>query len=133
MAISGKVAKIEYGGGKVAQVGGWTVDVNSNIIDVTSFTTGDLQWRSKITGLSDWSGSIDVFQDASSTGLDDLRTNTLTPSTAQFIGYMDKSGGENLRGSVLIESLSVTADLDGTVGNAFTFQGTGALTYSTDT
>ena len=83
--LSGKVAKVEYGGDAgTASLNNWSIDINTNMLDVTSFTTGTLQWRSFIAGLSDWSGTIAGFSDSSSTGLDTIRTNTLTPTTAQM-------------------------------------------------
>ena len=133
-AISGKAAKVAYGGGKVNNFSAsWSIDIDTNMMDVTVHSTGDVQWRDFIAGLSGWSGSIDGFEDATSTGLDDIRTNTLTPSTAQLILYVDKSGGENYRGSALISSYSVASDIDGTADTTVNFQGTGTLTYSSAT
>ena len=133
-AISGKAAKVEYGGGKVTNFSAsWTLDINTNMLDVTTHSTGTVQWRDFIAGLSDWSGSITGFEDPTSTGLDDIRSNTLTPTTAQVILYVDKSGGENYRGSTLISSFSVNSDIDGTADTTVNIQGTGALTYSSAT
>lgn len=131
--LSGKSGKIEYAGGMVEGFNSWSLDVNVDMHDVTTFTTGTLQWRNFIAGISSWSGSIEGLFTTTSTGLTNLRTNALTPTTGQFVGYMDKSGGENLRGSVLIQTMGHNVDIDGTVDVAFSFQGTGALTYSTAT
>lgn len=133
-AVSGKAAKVEYGGGKVVNFSAnWSIDIGTNMLDVTTHSTGTKQWRDFIAGLSDWSGSIGGFEDPTSTGLDDMRTNTLTPTTAQLILYVDKSGGENYRGSSLVETFSVGADIDGAVDTTVSFRGTGALAYSSAT
>lgn len=131
--IAGKVAKVMYGGGDVVSLDDWNVTVNSDMLDVTTFSTGTVQWRDFITGLSDWSGTVSGNFDAASTGLTDLRTNTLSPTTAQLILYMDKSGGENFRGSSLISTMNVQAPIDGKVEIDFSFQGTGALSFSSAT
>lgn len=133
-SLSGKAAKVQYST-DTALVGfnNWSVDVDVNMLDVTVFTTGTLQWRSMISGLSGFTGQISGLFDAASTGQTILRTNTLTPTTALFIGYFDKSGGANLRGSVLISTMNHAVDIDGTADVTFSLQGTGALTYSTAT
>jgi predicted secreted protein len=131
--LTGKSGKIEYAGGKVASIGSWSADVNVDIRDHTTFSTGTLLWRTRKDGLAEWSASADGFFDAASTGQTDIRTNLLTPSTGQFIGYLDKTGGENYRGSCFVSGMSVGADVDGDVTVQFQFEGTGALTYSTAT
>lgn len=131
--LSGKSGKINYAGGHVVSLDEWNLTVNTDMLDTTTFTTGTVQWREFISGLSDWSGTIAGNFDAASTGLTDLRTNTLTPSTGQIILYMDKVGGENFRGSALVSTMNVSAPIDGKVETDFGLQGTGALTFSTAT
>lgn len=131
--ISGKVAKVEYAAGKVDSLDEWNMTINSDMLDVTTFTTGTVQWREFITGLSDWSGTVSGNFDAASTGLTNLRTNTLTPTTGQLILYMDKAGGENFRGSTIISTMNVSAPIEGKVEIDFSFQGTGALSFSSAT
>jgi predicted secreted protein len=46
---------------------------------------------------------------------------------------MDKEGGASLNGSAYVQSLSHSAPIDGKVEVDISFQGTGALTYSTTT
>jgi predicted secreted protein len=131
--LSGKQGKITYKAGQVAAFGGWTMDVNTNMLDVTTFSTGTLQWRDFITGLSDWSGSIDGNFDVASTGLDDIRVNVLTPATGTLQLYMDKVGGEHFSGQVWWQTMGHTADIDGKVEVSLGLQGTGTLTYATTT
>ena len=131
--ISGKKGLVEYAGGQVASVNSWSMDVNTDMLDITSFTTGTVQWRKFLDGLSGWSGTINAFFNAASTGLTDFRTNTLTPSTGQVILYLDKEGGENYRGSCFVSSLGNSVDIDGTANVTIGFQGTDTLTFSTAT
>ena len=132
-ALSGKSAKLQYSTGPVNVLDNWSVDVDVDMLDVTSFTTGTLQWRSMIAGLSGWTGSAAGHFDVASTALADMRVNTLTPTTAQVVFYMDKVGGENFRGTCFLSGMGHTAPLDGRVDVSFDIQGTGSLTYSTST
>ena len=133
-SLSGKAAEVKYSTDtKLVGFNNWNIDVDVNMLDVTTFTTGTLQWRSFISGLSGFTGQISGFFDSASTGQTILRTNTLTPTAALFVGYFDKSGGENVRGSVLISTMNHAVDIDGTADVTFSLQGTGALTYSTAT
>lgn len=133
-SLSGKAAEVKYStDSKLVGFNSWSIDADANMLDVTTYTTGTLQWRSFIAGLSGFTGTISGFFDAASTGQTILRTNMLTPTTALFVGYFDKVGGENLRGSVLISTMSHSVDIDGTADVTFSMQGTGSLTYSTAT
>ncbi len=134
MAISGKRGRIQYGGADVGDINSWSLDINHDTLDVTAWTTDNAQWRTFISGLSGWSGSVSGFWDLTgSTNQKDLQDNVLTPSTAQIILYVNSSGGENYRGSCLLSRQSVSAEISGSPTLAFDFQGTGALTYSTAT
>ncbi len=133
--ISGKVALFEYGGAQaqVASVDNWTITVDTNMHDVTTFSTGDLQFRDFIPGLSGWNGTVSGNFDEQSTGLEDMRVNTLVPATATVQFYADKVGGEHLTGNTFISGMGQTAAIDGKVEIDFSLQGTGALTYSSAT
>lgn len=133
MAIAGKKGTLSYGGGNVATIMTWSLDVPTDMLDVTSFTTSAPQWRSFIDGLSQWSGSFDGPFDPSSTGQDDLITNTLTPSTAAIVLELDQTGGGKFNGSCFISNGSFNASIDDLTGVSFSFQGTGALSYTTTT
>ncbi len=131
--ISGKAAKVLYGTAPVNILDSWDLTADTNMLDVTTFSTGTTQWRDFIAGLSGWTGIVSGNFDIGSTGLTDMRVNSLTPSTAAIELFMDKVGGESLDGSVFISSMGHTAPIDGTVEVSFSFQGTGALTFSTTT
>ena len=131
--LSGKQALIEYGGGQVASFDDWNMTANTNMLDVTTFSTATLQWRDFIPGLSDWSGTISGNFDAASTGLTDLRTNFLTPTTGTIKLSMDKDGGESFTGTTYLSMMSHTAPIDGVVEVSLNYQGTSTLTFSTTT
>ena len=131
--ISGKEAKVLYSTAAVNVLDSWDITANTNMLDVTTFSTGTTQWRDMINGLSDWSGTVSGNFDIGSTGLTDMRVNALTPSTAQIELYLDKVGGESLLGSCFISSMGHTVAIDGKAEASFSIQGTGALTFSTTT
>jgi predicted secreted protein len=131
--LSGKSGKIEYGGGKVASIRNWSLNMDTNMLDHTSWSTGTDQWRSFTAGLSGWSGSAGDLWDETSTGQDTMRTNFLTPSTATIVFHMDKSSGGSFSGACYVSGISMGAAIDGDVTANYTLQGTGALSYSTST
>lgn len=133
-AIQGKKAKLDYAGNtKTESIRNWTVDIDVDMLDTTVQSTGTVQWRTFLDGLSGWTGTAEALFDAASTGLTDMRTNTLTPSTATVVFYLDKTGGENFSGGAFIESASYSAAVDGLVEASFDFRGDGALSYATAT
>jgi hypothetical protein len=132
-AIAGKQGKVLYKGGHVVNLGAWSLDQNLDMLDVTDFSTGTVQSRDFIPGLQNWSGTIDGNFDAASTGLTDIRDNTLTPATGNITLYMDKVGGENFTGAVYWQTMGHTADVEGKVELSLGFQGTATLTYATTT
>ena len=132
-AITGKSGTVIYGTGSVATLNSWSIDVGTNMHDVTSFTTAAVQWRTFVAGLSGWTGSLDGTFDPLSTGQDDLFVATITPTTAAVVLELDKNEGGKFTGSCYIESLSVGADIDSPVSVSWSMQGTGSLAYTTST
>lgn len=132
-ALSGKTGLFTYKGGQVANFDTWNMTITNDTIDVTAFSTGEAQWRQFITGLSSWTATASGNYDLSSTGLDNLRTALLTPSTGTGKFEMDQTAGGGLTGDTYITSGSISAPVDGKVEVDFNFQGNGALTYTTAT
>ena len=132
-AITGKSGTITYDGGSVARINSWSLDVDTNMHDVTSFSTDAVQWREFVDGLSGWTGSIAGVFDSASTGQNDLITNSLTPVAATVVMELDKSAGGKLSGSAYLSSMSAGSDIDATADMSWSVQGTGALAYSTST
>ncbi len=130
---SGKEAKVLFSTGAVNNLDAWDVTADTNMLDVTTFSTGTTQWRDFTPGLSGWSGTVAGNFDIESTAATDMRVNALTPSTAQIELFADKVGGENFVGSVFLNSMGHSVSIDGKAEVTFSFQGTGALTFSSDT
>ena len=132
-AVAGKQGTIVYDGGSVATVNNWDLDLTNDMLDVTSFTTALPQWREFIDGLSGWTGGVSGIFDGSSTGQNDLITNSITPAAATVVLEMDQTGGGSFSGSVFLSGMSPGVAIDGTADISWTLQGTAALTYSTAT
>lgn len=132
-AITGKKGTVTYDGGSVATINSWSLDVDTNMHDVTSFTTAAPTWRTFVDGLSGWSGSMDGTFDNASTGQKDLITNTLVPVAADVIFELDQIVGGKFSGSAYVQSGSFSEDIDGLADVSWSFQGTGALAYTTTT
>ena len=131
-AVTGKGGTITYDGGPVKTISNWTIDVDNSLHDITSFTTSVAQWREWIAGLSGWTGAMSGTFDPASTGQNDAFTDALSPASESAVFELDQVGGK-LSGNVYISALSVGTDIDAPVDGACTFQGTGALAYSTST
>ena len=71
--------------------------------------------------------------DQASTGQNDAFTDTLSPASQAVVFEMDQVAGGKLSGNAFISALSVGTDIDAPVDVAWTFQGTGALAYSSST
>jgi hypothetical protein len=133
-ALSGKSGIVHYGGVPVLRINNWTVNTNTNMRDHTSFTTGTLQWRSIAPGLSGGNGTFAGFWDAQgSTAQNDCVDAALAASTGEIILYADKTGGDNLRGSIYFSGLTAGAAVDGDVTVSYPFTFNGAVNYSTAT
>ena len=132
-AITGKNGTISYAGGSVARINSWSLDVDTNMHDVTSFTTDAVAWREFTDGITGWSGSIDGIFDPTSTGQNNMIVATLAPTTAAVVFELDKVAGGSFTGSIFLNSLSAGSDIDGTADMGWSVQGTGALSYSTTT
>ena len=132
-AVAGKKGTIVYDGGSVATVNNWSLDLQNDMLDVTSFTTSAPQWREFIDGLSSWSGDLSGIFDGASTGQNDLIVNSITPASAAVILEMDQTGGGKFNGNVFLSGMGQSVAIDGTAEVSWTLQGTGSLAYTTTT
>jgi hypothetical protein len=130
---SGKQGTISWAGGNVAGFDNWALDIVNNMLDVTVFSTGTVQWTESTPGLSSFTGTISGNFDPNSTGLDNLIVATITPATGTLILEADKTDGGKYTGTAYVSTLSNTVAIDGKSEVSFSVQGTGALTYTTTT
>ena len=139
-ALSGKVGKIQFKAAtKTLGIRGWTFDMDTNMTEVTSWTTGTEQWRSFVPGLTGAVGTFTGFFDSSSTGQENMRiaaglsTDVVALTTGTMQLYTDRGAGEHLSASIFFTGQSFAADIDGTVTYDGTFRVNGAVTWATST
>lgn len=132
-AVSGKNGTVNRGGVTVLTMNSWSIDLDNDMRDHTSFTTETLQWRTFLPGLSQWSGTFSGFFNAASTSQNDEIALSLTPTTSTIILELDKVAGGQFNGATFISSMGAGVDVDGDATISFGFQGTGALTHTTTT
>ena len=132
-AETGKSAKVLYGGGMVQDLDAWDLSFDTDMYETTQFTTGTVQSREFIPGLSTWTANVSGNADETSTGLDDLRAAALANTTGVLLLYISKTEGASYTGNTFISNLSVSAPIDGKVDLSHSFQGTSTLTYATAT
>ncbi len=134
-AISGKGGTVFIGSVPVLRVNTWGLDIDSNMLDVTSFTTSSVVWRDFAAGLNGVTGTISGFWDAGggSTAQRDMQGNVLTPTAATLVLEVDQTAGGKYSFSSFLSRQSVSVDIDGTADISWDLQGTGAVTYTTTT
>jgi predicted secreted protein len=131
-ALSGRNGVVKYKTKTLVNIDHWDCTISGDMLDVTSFSTAGVQWRSFLPGLSAWTGSLSGHYNFTDTsGQKVIQTNILTPATGTLKLYLSDSGGETLSGSVYWQSEAVNVDIADTEKVVFSFQGNGALSFST--
>jgi hypothetical protein len=115
--ISGKAGEVRVAGATVDGIKSWTLDYTSDALETTDF--GDSGHKTYIAGIDGWSGSFEGFKDGQPTGIGTEIALVLMESTTASQLYT---------GQAIITGSHPTASVDGIVGIAYDFQGTGALT-----
>jgi len=114
----------------VAEVRSYTIETTADTIETSKMGSST---RSYVKGLSTYSGSADVYFDATH-----LTTIDINP-TVGSVGALNKivgiklfpeGTGTSFNGDVIITGYSVTASFDGLIEATISFQGTGAVAYS---
>lgn len=134
--LTGNNGAISINGATVLAVRNFSVEMSADTIETTVMGT---DVRTYVSGLSQFSGSADVYFDASDF---DTNESTFNP-TAGLVGASGVAGKfyiqENysstsdyaFTGNLIVTGYTVNSSFDGMVEASITFQGTGAATYST--
>jgi predicted secreted protein len=117
----------------IAAVRTFSIELTRDTIETT---TMGVDVRTYLTGLSQWSGSADIYYDpAASTGHLAVHTvlnptsGTVGQSTLTFEGFLADTAGK-FSGEVIITGFTVNSSMDGMVEASISFQGSGACTYT---
>jgi hypothetical protein len=131
-ALSGRNGLVKYKTKTLVSIDHWDCNVSNDMLDVTSFSSAGVQFRSFKPGLSGFSGSFSGHYDiADSSGQKVCQTAALAATTGTIKLYLSDSGGEALNGSVYFTNETATVDIADTEKVVFSFQGSGALTFTT--
>lgn len=125
--ISGIGGSVEFSSGYVTAVRSWSITISADSIETTDMApTGN--YRTRIGGLKQWSGSYSAYVDGSAfASLDDQLSGS--PSSATF-KLLSGSDDPNITGTILITDIAITATTDSAVEVEFTFEGSAAPTLA---
>ena len=134
--ITGNNGSVSINGINVLSVRTFSIEMTRDTIETSTMGT---DVRTYISGLSSFSGSADVYFDASDY---DTNESTFNP-TAGLVGasgvavklYLEENYSSTsdyaFTGNVIVTGYTVNSSMDGLVEASISFQGTGAATYST--
>ena len=110
----------------------WSVDVETNLLDQTSFSTSatDAKWRTFKPGLNGASASISRFAQSSTGPPFTDRIIAGQNVIAEFV--VDNSGGERYVGYARVARVSPSVDIDGLAEEGIDLTIDGQLYYSTN-
>ncbi len=134
-ALTGKGGTVLIGSVPVLTLNEWSLDIDNNLHDVTTFSTADVVWRSFAAGLNSGSGSLNGFWDigGGSTAQEDMQDNILTPASATIVLEVDQTLGGKYSGTAFLSRQSVGVPIDGMATVNWDLQFSGAVTYATAT
>ena len=124
---TGSEGTVKVGANTVAEIRSFSIATTADTAEST--TMGD-SWRSFSTTLKGWSGSLDCFWDETDTtgqgALAEGATVTLNvyPEGAS-------TGDKYYTGSAIVTGVTINSSFDGLIESSITFQGDGALSFST--
>lgn len=131
-AIHGKNAEIKKDATTVFGGQDWSIDFSGDVVDISDM--GD-EWKSKLAGLADWSGSFNCLfdlTDAPQRAIHDaLVAASPSPELTDAKFYVDDT--HYYSGTILVTGVKVEAKLDDVVRLSITFEGSGAPTPPTYT
>jgi len=134
--LTGNNGAVTINSVNVAAVRNFSVELAADTIETTTMGT---DVRTYVQGLSQFSGSADIYFDPSEF---DTNESTFNP-TAGLVGasgvavklYIEQnySGTSDyaFTGNVIVTGYTVNSSMDGMVEASISFQGTGATTFST--
>jgi len=128
---TGESGRVEFDVGSsltnVASVRSFSIDLNTETIEDTNMSSGGV--RSYKAGLTDFSGTLDLFMRDSDAAQQAMRTQGSAPASLKLFPSGETTG-MSLTGEVLITGFSISSTFDGMVEATASFQGTGGITIA---
>lgn len=123
----GSEGVIKIGGNTMAEVTGWTLTQSSSTIENTELSDTT---RTYLSGLSEYSGTVDCHWDETDTN---GQVACTIGASVNLIFYPEgaTSGDTYFNGTSLVTGITRNASVDGLVEISLTYQGTGPLAIST--
>lgn len=138
MAVAGKnfVVQVSTASGgtyvTVAQIQSGTVNVAGENLDVTAFSTGPTQWRSRIRGVKDISWDMSGFYSSTdASGQTAIRSALVNDTDIYMRALLDGTTSNYILQQVQVSQYQVSAAVDGVVELSLAFEGTGTPTVTT--
>lgn len=128
-SLVGNAGVVSINSQNIAEVRSYSIEMTSDTIETTVMSDGSRQY---VKGLSTFSGTADVYWDAthfSTADLDGLINGSVGASAVALKVYPTGSGSY-WGGNIIITGYSVSASFDGMIEASVSFQGTGNLTYT---
>lgn len=123
MAVSGCGGAVKISSTKVAEIANWSLDLGADDIDITSF---DSQcWKEYLSGLKEWSGSIEGNFDSTDTNGQKAILAAWLAGTSLEITF-EVSSGVAFEGEAFVKP-SIEVPVDDKASFSCDIQGTGAL------
>jgi len=134
--LTGNNGALKVNGISVGQVRSFSVEITSDTIE-TSVMTTDV--RTYVKGMSSYSGSADVYFDASDFDTNETTFNPTSglvgASAVSVVFYLQENYSSTsdyaFTGDVIVTGYTVNSSMDGLVEASISFQGTGATTFGT--
>jgi predicted secreted protein len=140
-SIVGNAGALKINGNTVAELRSYSIEITSDTIEQT--VMGDAT-RQYVKGLGSFSGSADVYFDASHFAATGSSGNDIDGEIFGSIGdsgcaialYPEGDVGSGsdkiLSGSIVVTGYTINGSFDGMIEASISFQGTGALSYATN-
>jgi predicted secreted protein len=135
LAGNGGVIKIDASVGgsltTVVNVRNFSIDITADTIETTVMTT---DVRTYVKGMSSWSGSADVYFDATNfaaiSALNPAVSSTSVGEATVSISAALDNTSHVFTGEIIVTGYSVSSSMDGLVEATISFQGSGALAFA---
>ena len=125
---TGSEGLIKVGTDTVGELRSFSLETTSDTIESSNMGTTARTYKA---GLTAWSGTASLFWDETDAGQTALALGTEIVIKVYPEGAT--AGDKYYTGSAIVTAKSVSASFDGLVESSISFQGTGALSFSTAT
>lgn len=135
LAGNGGVIKIDASVGgsltTVVNVRNFSIDITADTIETTVMTK---DVREYVKGMASWSGSADVYFDATNfaaiAGLNPAVSTAVVGDSTLSISAALNDTSHVFTGEIIVTGYSVSSSMDGLVEATVSFQGSGALAFA---